>query len=136
MPALLPQNNPMPSPASIRNKLLDMAGINTEVQAKLVRRSISTMARHLRAKKPILIQNNETQEIELVDDNMAQLRAAEGLARLMGVEPSKDINQSAVKVVVEVKLPDWAKPVIDVTAASLDNEGSAVEEAVISRPSE
>jgi hypothetical protein len=122
------------TPQSIRQSLLDAAGIGKPEQARLVSRVFKKLEDKLDAKKPILIQNDETQEIELVDDNMAQLRAAEALGRFLAVEPSKDVNAGAVKVVVEVKLPDWAKPIIDVTP--LDNEGGRVEEAVISTPSE
>jgi hypothetical protein len=105
------------TPTALRQRLLRLAGITEEKQGKIVKAAVGTMVRKLRAKKQIVQPTgNGSSQLVDIEDNMAQLRAAEGLARLMGVEPSKDVNAGNVKVLVEVKLPDWAKPAVTIDA--------------------
>lgn len=112
------------SPQAIRDSLMEGAGITLDVKKRIVRKVVCAMVKKLQAKKKQVISHLGvvTAVIE-VEDNMAQLRAAEGLALLMGIEPSKDVNATSVRITVDVQLPDWAKPALDVTQAPLDREG-------------
>lgn len=123
------------TPLALRQRMLELAGFGSPEQAQLVRKALGKIERMLGAKKTQLVtfEGEITDRVDM-EDNAAQLRAAEALARLMGVEPSKDVNAGAVKVTVEVKLPEWAKPTIDITP--FEEEGAAVEEAVKSPASE
>jgi len=125
------------TPARVRDRLLEAAGITPAVQAQIVRRAVGTLSRKLRAKKTHIVSHMGavTAQIEL-EDNMAQIAAARELAMLMGVQPSKDVNNQSVKVEVEVKLPDWGKPPepITIEATIVDEQKGISETAVITPP--
>ena len=104
-----PHNPYQLTPQAVRDAMLKAAGITPEIQARLLRRAVSKVAQQLTAKKTITLGLAGTME---VPDNMAQLRAAESIIRLTGAEPSKDINSAPVKVIVDIKLPDWGQPVV------------------------
>ncbi len=113
------------TPSVIRDKLMSAAGLTPPVQAKILRRAVNTALKGLRAKKSQVVTHmGKVMKVVDIADNMAQLRAAELLADLVGAKPSKDAN-AVVKVSVEVNLPDWAKPTV------IDTLGREVSDAEI-----
>lgn len=127
----IPKNPYQLTPQAVREAMLKAAGVTPEIQAKLLRRAVAKVAKQLKAKKTITLGLGGTME---VDDNMAQLRAAEQIIKLTGAEPSKDINAAPVKVIVDIKLPDWGSPpTVDVTPSTLATEVSGAETVEIPR---
>lgn len=115
----IPKNPYQLTPQAVREAMLKAAGVTPEIQAKLLRRAVAKVAKQLKAQKTIVVDGTTVE----VDDNMAQLRAAEQIIKLTGAEPSKDINAAPVKVIVDIKLPDWGSPpVVDVTPSTLATE--------------
>ena len=120
--------------------MMEAAGLTKEVQAKLLRRAVGVIAHKLKATKThitVVSDGDGKSHAERYEseDHMAQLRAAEALVRITGAEPSKDVNASAVKVIVDVKVPEWAKPP-DVVVESFEHEVLDVEECGKSTASE
>ena len=115
------------TPSMIRDQLMAAAGMTPEVQARILKRAVNTALRKLRAQKTIVATHNGIiTDTRRADDNMAQLRAAELLTTILGAAPSKDSN-GTVKVTVDVRLPDWAKPAEIHTIAGEVSDAEIVE---------
>jgi len=102
--------------AELRDRLLKSAGIDDPERVRLLRLAIDKYVEKLEAKKAgtVVYRDGEPEIVEYAD-HLAQLRAADALTNLVDALPSKESSSQNSKLIVEIVLPDWAKPVEVVT---------------------
>lgn len=108
----------------LRERLLEAAGFGEAEQVSLIRQAVAKYQEKLKAKRSQVVSYmGQVTEVVEMEDNAAQLRAADAIIELTGVKPTPDVSSGKIKVAVELVLPDWARPtVIDIEPSNIGLE--------------
>jgi hypothetical protein len=90
--------------SSLRDVLLQRAGLDLERQASLLRQAVGVFEAGLSAQSAMAPD---------LPDWFARLKAARGLVDIVGIMPSRTQSAKGVpQVVVNIEVPDWAQPMM------------------------